>query len=443
MKVLHIITDTNFGGAGRYLTYLLSQPAFDGIDVCVACPDGELGKRLDAMGVRRIAISGRDVSYSSRLTRELYALLGRERPDLVHTHSSLSGRIAARFRRIPVVYTKHGETPGGRRLGRALVKPGAAGSSGSVRRTANPFGRLLQRTAARALSDKIIAVSGRVKDELVDSGIDPSMIVAIPNGIDLSPYKKVDGAGAGSHPEDVMLRAGSESGSHAGVPVSSESGSHASVPVSSESASHASVPVSSESARYASVPAGTQRRGFLIGGLARLSREKGLDVMLDAAKLVLASEPSARFVIGGSGPLEDEIRSRIRDLRLEPYVKMAGFVEDVPGFLSRLDMFVLPSDSEGIGLAVMEAMAAGLPVVATDVGGVPEVVSDGQTGILVPPRQPRLLAQAIVRLLVDPDLAKSMGIAGQNRVEALFDAKVMAERTVAVYRDLVSRSSQR
>lgn len=380
MKVLHVITDTNFGGAGRYLTYLLSQSAFDGIDVSVACPDGELGKRLDAMGIRRIAISGRDVSHSPRLTRELYSLLGRERPDIVHTHSSLSGRIAARLRRIPVVYTKHGQTPGGGRTGT---------SSGR-----NPLVRALNRIAARALSDKIIAVSGRVRDELVDSGIDPRMVVAIPNGIDLSPYKK-----------DEKVRRADCAGS-----------------------------TDIEDVRLG--PDGERRR-ILIGSLARLSREKGIDVMLDAAKLVLASDPSVRFVIGGTGPLEDKIRCKIWDLRLEPYVKMVGFVEDVPGFLSKLDLFVLPSDSEGIGLAVMEAMAAGLPVVATEVGGVPEVVSDGQTGLLVPPRQPKLLAQAIVRLLVDPDLAKSMGIAGQDRVGALFDAKVMAEKTVAVYRGLV------
>lgn len=374
MKVIHVITDTNFGGAGRYLTYLLSQPAFEGIDVAVACPDGELGKRLDAMGIRRIAISGRDVSYNTRLTRELYALFRRERPDVVHTHSSLSGRIAARLRRIPVVYTKHGEAGASVATG----VPADPASPTRVRgRAVNPLKRFVNKTVAAVLSDKIIAVSGRVSEELAQSGIDPSKIVTIPNGIELGPY---------------------------------------------------------------SMRPRTRRSGFLVGALARLSREKGLDVLLHAAKLVLASEPSARFMIGGTGPLEEELRRKIRELKLEPYVRMAGFIEDVPSFLSELDVFVLPSDSEGIGLAIMEAMATGLPVVATAVGGVPEVVSDGQTGILVPPRQPKLLAQAIVRLLVDPDLARAMGAAGRNRVEALFDAKVMAERTVAVYRSLVRSS---
>ena len=153
MKVLHIITDTNIGGAGRYLLNLLSQPAFDGIEVLVACPEGELGKRFDAMGIHRIAISGRDVSYSSRLTRDLCRLMKREQPDLVHTHSSLSGRIAARLLRIPVVYTKHN-----------LVR--IPNEKGVVPPKAGTFRRLFNRVSASALSDRVIAVSAGVQKEL-------------------------------------------------------------------------------------------------------------------------------------------------------------------------------------------------------------------------------------------------------------------------------------
>ncbi len=175
MKVLHIITDTNIGGAGRYLLNLLSQPAFKDVDVLVACPEGELGKRLDAMGIRRIAISGRDVSYNRRLTRELGSLMKAERPDLVHTHSSLSGRIAARLRRTPVVYTKHN-----------LVR--IPDEKGVVPPAAGMGKRLVNRLVAGVLSDRIIAVSGGVQKELIESGIKPAMVAAIPNGIDLSPY---------------------------------------------------------------------------------------------------------------------------------------------------------------------------------------------------------------------------------------------------------------
>ncbi len=365
MKVTHVITDTNFGGGGRYLLYLIPQPAFEGHDVSVACPDGDLAKRLADAGVRRIPIrTGKNISYSHRLTRELLQVFRDERPDVVHTHSCLSGRIAARMCRIPVVYTKHNQT----RIPDAKgVTPPPAG----------PVKRVVNRALSELLSDGIVAVSEGVQKELVESGVKPSMISTIPNGIDLSPYGPTAGRDSSRWP--------------------------------------------------------------LIGTVARLHRQKALDVFIDAAKLVLASEPSARFVIGGTGPLEEELKAKIKDLHLEPYVKMPGFVFDVPTFLSGLDVYVLCSDYEGIGLAILEAMAAGLPVVATAVGGVPEAIADGVNGILVPPRNPRQLAQGIVRMLVDPDMAKAMGKAGRQRAEELFDAKVMAERTLSVYRRLSVR----
>jgi len=396
MKVLHVITDTNIGGAGRYLLNLLSQPAFKDVEGLVACPEGELAKRLDAMDLRRIPISGRDVSHSRRLTRELGNLMKEHKPDLVHTHGSLSGRIAARLRGIPVVYTKHN-----------LVR--IPDESGVVPPKASAARRLLNRIVANVLADRIIAVSQGVQKDLVESGIKPAMIATIPNGIDLTPYVPRWKESAAKPAQDK--RRAQRRTTAAGSP---EQGG-----------------------------AKDSKRGFLIGTVARLHRQKALDVILEAARLVLASEPAARFVIGGTGPLEDKLKAKIKELRLEPYVKMPGFVSDVPDFLSTLDVYVLSSDYEGLPLAVLEAMGAGLPVVSTAVGGVPEAVVDGLTGMLVPPRQPKVLAQAIVRLLVDPDLARKMGIAGRNRAEELFDAKVMAEKTVKVYRRVVARKRRK
>ncbi|HHW18876.1 MAG TPA: glycosyltransferase family 4 protein [Firmicutes bacterium] len=376
MRILHIITDTNIGGAGRYLLNLLTQPAFQEHEVFVACPDGELAKRIDSLGIRRVAISGKDVSFSLPLVFELVRTMRTLRPDVVHTHSSLSGRIASRFLCIPVVYTKHN-----------LVR--IPSPSGRVPPPAGPIKRVINGFVAKALSQKVIAVSEGVYRDLVESGISPSLVVSIPNGIDLSPFKP-----------KKMIQDGLRR---------SEGG----------------------------------RREIRIGTVARIHRQKALDVLVDAARIVVASEPSARFLIGGTGPLEGEIRAKIRDLKLEPYVKMAGFIEDVPGFLSGLDIYVLSSDYEGLPLAVLEAMAQGLPVVATRVGGVPEAVVDGETGFLVPPRQPKLLAQAIVRLVVDPQLAEKLGAAGRRRAEELFDAKLMAERTVEVYRQVVRKDGRR
>ncbi len=399
MKVLHVITDTNIGGAGRYLLYLLPQPAFRGLDIGVACPDGELAGRLDAAGIRRLNISGRDISHSPRLTMELAALIKEEKPDIVHTHGSLSGRMAARLRRVPVVYTKHGQVRIPNERGMLPPRPG-------------PFARFLNRIATRVLADRVIAVSEGVRRELEESGVSPAMITAILNGIDISPYKR--------RARRPSTRSSARSSARA-----------------------LTQPPTEPSTQSADGQDGTDRRSFLIGTLARLSPPKGIDTMIEAAKIVIASYPSVRFVIAGTGPLETDLSRKVRDLRLEPYVRMPGFVDDVPGFLAGLDLYVLPSDTEGTPLALIEAMAAGLPVVATRVGGVPEVVIDGVTGLLVPPRQPKALAQAIVRLLVDPDLAKSMGASGRERAETVFDAKVTAEKTVEVYRDVLASKEKR
>ncbi|MGI6632810.1 MAG: glycosyltransferase family 4 protein [Bacillota bacterium] len=369
MRVLHIITDTNIGGAGRYLLNLLSQPAFDELEVVVACPDGLLAERMDAAGMNRIPVSGRDISYSTALTRELIGLMREVRPDIVHTHSSLSGRLAAKFLRIPVVYTKHN-----------LVR--IPNEAGIVPPRAGTFRRLINRSVASLLSERVIAVSAGVEKDLVESGLPASLITAIPNGIDLTPYKRRR-------------------------------------------------------------PRHKDERGMVIGTVARLHRQKALDVMFEAAKLVLAAEPSVRFVVGGTGPLEDALKAKLRELRLEPYVKMAGFISDVPGFLAELDIYALSSDYEGLPLAVLEAMGAGLPVVSTAVGGVPEAIVDGENGLLVPPRQPKALAQAMVRLAVDPDLAFKMGQSARKRAEELFDAKIMAEKTVQVYREVLAGKKRR
>jgi glycosyltransferase involved in cell wall biosynthesis len=118
-------------------------------------------------------------------------------------------------------------------------------------------------------------------------------------------------------------------------------------------------------------------------------------------------------------------------------VTFTGVRADVPKILAALDLFVLPSLWEGMPNAVLEAMAAGLPVVATAVGGTPEVVMDGVTGLLVPPQDPSALAQAIERLLRDPDLRRTMGRAGRRRVEQHFDVRETVRQVEDLYETLL------
>lgn len=173
----------------------------------------------------------------------------------------------------------------------------------------------------------------------------------------------------------------------------------------------------------------------VLGTLARISPVKRHVDLLDAHRRVLAEIPGARCLIVGGGDalawLKDEVRSR----NLEDSVVLAGWRQDVPELLSAMDVFVLPSDSEGLSMTLLEAMAQRLPVVATSVGGNPEVVLDGVTGHLVPRRDPERLAATLVSLLRDPGARERMGAAGRQRVEEHFSRTSM----VAAYRQLYER----
>lgn len=179
-------------------------------------------------------------------------------------------------------------------------------------------------------------------------------------------------------------------------------------------------------------------RGFSPGGplvtVARLSPEKGIDVLLRAMPLILKTEPGAHLEIAGHGPLRASLERLAEELHLTQRVRFLGEVSDIPALLSKASLFILPSHSEGISLTLLEAMARGLPVVATNVGGNAEVVVDGETGLLVPPNQPGELADVVRQLCGDPDRCQMLGRAGRRRVEAHFDIRRLLEQYDRLYR---------
>jgi glycosyltransferase involved in cell wall biosynthesis len=276
----------------------------------------------------------------------------------------------------PAIVHTHGSLAG--RVAGALVgvrivytKHGLASTAEQAIQVRTP-GAWLKRLAVRSFVHRTVAVSAAVKRSLVAAGANPDRVVIIPGGIDLGAY-----AGA---------------------------------------------------CEVTSAPTDT------IGAMARLSHEKGFDVLLSAVADLPAS---TQVLIGGDGPQSGLLAAQIATLGLANRVRLAGFVSDVPKFMTQLTLFVLPSRSEGLGLVLIEAMAAGLPVVATDVGGIPEVVVHGETGLLVPPEDAGALATAIRQVLADPALAARMGEAGRIRAATYFSAERMAEQTVALYRELL------
>jgi glycosyltransferase involved in cell wall biosynthesis len=150
---------------------------------------------------------------------------------------------------------------------------------------------------------------------------------------------------------------------------------------------------------------------------------------------LLRDVPTLRLEIAGDGPCRPELRRLISELHLEKHAVLLGEVVDVPALLARASMFVLPSLMEGISLTLLEAMARGLPVVTTRIGGNPEVVLDGSTGILVPPQNPAELAAAMAWLARNPRAATEMGVAGRSRVVRHFDIR----DTIARYETLYSQ----
>jgi glycosyltransferase involved in cell wall biosynthesis len=163
--------------------------------------------------------------------------------------------------------------------------------------------------------------------------------------------------------------------------------------------------------------------------VARLSPEKDVATLVRAAAVAVRIMPSFRLEVAGDGACMPELRRLTAELRLAEHVRFHGGVRDIPAFLGRAALFALSSAEEGISLALLEAMARGLPTVATRVGGNPEVVRDGETGLLVPPRDPDALARAMLRVLGDPEAARKLGEVGRQRVETHFDVRC----TVAAY----------
>lgn len=167
--------------------------------------------------------------------------------------------------------------------------------------------------------------------------------------------------------------------------------------------------------------------------VARLSPEKDIANLLRAAQHVLANRPQARFEIAGDGPCRAELARLAQELNLAGRVVFHGEVRDIPALLARASLFVLPSQSEGISLTLLEAMARGLPVVTTQVGGNPEVVDAGVTGLLVPAGNPAALADAIGTILADPARGRQFGMEGRRRVENCFDIRKMLAQYESLY----------
>ena len=182
----------------------------------------------------------------------------------------------------------------------------------------------------------------------------------------------------------------------------------------------------------------------VIGTVARLSDRKGMHFLLDAVK-TLADEGRhfICFIVGGGGSSSqhkiDILQQRAETLGISQYLAFTGWREDAAHILSLFDIFILPSLAEALGRSLVEAMALGKPVVASRVGGIPEAVDDGKTGMLVPPQDAPALAKALAFMLDNPEKTEEMGREGRKRAEELFDEEGMNNKICSIYEELLNQ----
>lgn len=179
----------------------------------------------------------------------------------------------------------------------------------------------------------------------------------------------------------------------------------------------------------------------VVGVVGNLYPVKGHEYLINAIPKILLACPGTVFLFIGRGELEEKLRIQVDKLGVSRYVRFLGLRRDIPELLTLMDVFAMPSLSEGLSIALLEAMRAGKPVVTTSVGGNVEVVVGGQTGLLVPPADSHALGDALIKLLLDADMGKQFGLAGRQRVCEQFTLEGMQEKYERLYHLSLARSA--
>jgi glycosyltransferase involved in cell wall biosynthesis len=407
LRICRVIARLNVGGAALHVIQLtagLNAQRFAQLVVTgVEGPrEASLLPRARAAGIEPVVIPelGRELSArNDALTlARLYGVFRRWRPTIVETHTAKAGtlgRLAALLARVPVrVHVFHGHvfhSYFGPRKARVFLE--------------------IERALARATS-RIVALGERQRRELLAYGVGtPEKVVSIPLGFDLQSFLALSSAAAqrtGSFRAGLGQRLGPRPATAPGA-----------------------------LARGAAAP-GAPADAPLVGIVGRLVPIKAHEVFFDAARYILAEIPNAHFVVVGDGERRAELEALAAVPPLAGHVHFLGWRADLPEVYADLDIVALTSDNEGLPTAIIEAMAAARPVVATDVGGVRDLVADGETGCVVPKRDPAAVARACVALLRRPQLRDQMGAAARAAVYPRYDVSTLVATMDAFYTSLVS-----
>ena len=390
VKILRVIARLNMGGPALHVAYLTAGLKERGYDTTLVA--GSLARGEDSMAfvaeglgveVVRIDELGREISplRDLRAAVRLARLIRRERPQILHTHTAKAGTVA----RVAALMA-------GRRGPPIVVHTFHGhvlrGYFGPLR---SRFFRLLERWLA-ARTTALIAVSPQVRDDLVELGVAPrERFAVIRLGIELD--ERIDLAENGR----------------------------------------------AESRRYLGIPDGR----FAVGWIGRMTAVKRTDDILVAFKRLRDDGVDACLCLVGDGPDRQQLERRAHELGVIRDTLFLGYQEDVSPFYAAFDALILPSGNEGTPVSAIEALAAGRPVVATRVGGVPDVVRDGEDGFLVDAGATDDLAERLERLARDPGLRERMGEAGRRRVLPRYAVDRLVADVDRLYRTLLAATAQR
>jgi len=388
LKVVRIVARLNVGGPARHVTILSRDLAAAGFDTVLVhgslahgeasleCPMGDSVRVIQLPELGREVRLFKDLAALFRLVRILFA----ERPDVVDTHTSKAGAVG---RLAAFVYN----ALRGRRR-RCLVVHTFHGHvfRGYFGAVGNRAVRVAERFLAR-LTDVIITLSPSQQADIVDRYrvARSDKVVVIPIGLDLESLQSIG-----------------------------------------------------EDARHARAAIGLGESDMVFGFVGRLVPIKDPGTLLQAFSAVRRDVPSARLIVVGDGELRGSLERLAGSLGLGDSAVFLGWRTDLSTIYSSIQVLVLSSLSEGTPVALIEAMAAGKPVVATAVGGVPDIVADGSSGVLVTPANPAALAEAMTRLAQHPELRRQMGLAGRSR-SGDYSASRLVERTGRLYRAGLAR----
>jgi glycosyltransferase involved in cell wall biosynthesis len=385
VRILRVIARLNMGGPALHVAYLtagLRERGYDTTLVAGSLARGEdsMAYVADARGVEIVRIDelGREISPLRDLvaTVRLARLIRRERPDILHTHTAKAGTVG---RAAAVLAGRRGPPIVVHTFHGHVLR----GYFGPVR---TRFFRLLERWLARRTT-ALIAVSPQVRDDLVALGVAPAeRFVVIRLGIELD--ERVAGERNGR----------------------------------------------AESRRYL----GIEPERFAVGWIGRMTAVKRTDDILVAFKRLRDEGVDAVLCLVGDGPDRPHLERRAHELGVIRDTLFLGYQEDVAPFYAAFDALVLPSSNEGTPVSAIEALAAGRPVVATRVGGVPDVVQEAADGFLVEPGATDELADRLAELARDPELRERMGRAGRERVLPRYAVERLVDDVDRLYRSLLS-----